>query len=44
VVDKHKIGKEIEVGDYVYLKLQPYGKSSVALRKHFKLNSKFYGL
>jgi hypothetical protein len=44
VVDKHKIGKEIEVGDYVYLKLQPYRKYSVALRKHFKLNPRFYGL
>jgi hypothetical protein len=44
VVDKHKIGKEIKLGDYVYLKLQPYRKSSVALRKHFKLNPRFYGL
>jgi len=42
VAKKHKTDKQFKVEDYVYLKLQPYKQSSVSLRKHFKLNSRFY--
>lgn len=31
-----------EVGDMVFIKLQPYRQTSVALRKNLKLASKFY--
>jgi len=42
VAEKHKTDKQFEVEDYVCLKLQPNKQFSVSLRKHFKLNSKFY--
>lgn len=42
VAEKHKTDKQFEVEDYVYLKLQPNKQSSVSLRKHFKLNLRFY--
>ncbi|XP_075092505.1 uncharacterized protein LOC142172731 [Nicotiana tabacum] len=35
--------REFSVRDWVYLKLQPYRQSSVAIRKSFKHSSKFYG-
>ena len=41
--DKHRIEREFQVGDEVYLKLQPYRQTSLALRKNLKLSSKFYG-
>lgn len=31
------------MGDFVYVKLQPYRQNSVELRKKLKLSSKFYG-
>lgn len=41
--DKHRVERSFEVGDGVYLKLQPYGQSSIALRRNLKLSSKYYG-
>ncbi|XP_070024878.1 uncharacterized protein [Nicotiana sylvestris] len=41
--DKRRSGREFQVGDMVYLKLQPYRQTSFALRKNLKLSSKYYG-
>ncbi|KAL0440158.1 UNVERIFIED_CONTAM: hypothetical protein Slati_2498800 [Sesamum latifolium] len=41
--DKKRTEREFQVGDEVFLKLQPYGQTSVALRKPLKLSAKYYG-
>ncbi|XP_026428650.1 uncharacterized protein LOC113324549 [Papaver somniferum] len=41
--DRSGTDRTFEVGDLVYLKLQPYIQSSLSLRKNFKLSSKYYG-
>ncbi|WMV42463.1 hypothetical protein MTR67_035848 [Solanum verrucosum] len=41
--DKRRTEREFNVGDWVFLKLQPYKQTSVAVRKSLKLASKFYG-
>lgn len=41
--DKKRSDRVFQVGDFVYLKLQPYIQSSVAPRAHHKLLFKFYG-
>lgn len=41
--DKFRSEREFLVGDMVFLKLQPYRQNSVALRKHLKLASRYYG-
>jgi hypothetical protein len=41
--DKHRSECMFEVGDVVYLKLQPYVQSSIAPRAHQKLLFKYYG-
>lgn len=41
--DQRRFEKEFLVGDLVYLKLQPYRQSSIALGKNLKLSSKYYG-
>ncbi|KAL5701100.1 hypothetical protein ACHQM5_026475 [Ranunculus cassubicifolius] len=41
--DKHRSEREFAVGDQVYLRLQPYRQSSVALRRNLKLSPRFYG-
>ncbi|KAL8167302.1 hypothetical protein V2J09_008801 [Rumex salicifolius] len=39
----HRSEREFQVGDWVNLKLQPYRQSSMAIRRHLKLSSRFYG-
>lgn len=41
--DKKRTEREFNVGDWVFLKLQPYRQTSVAVRKSLKPTSKFYG-
>ena len=41
--DKHRSERQFEVGDWVFLKLQPYVQSSLARRAHQKLAFKFFG-
>lgn len=41
--DQARTEREFSVGDRVYLKLQPYKQNSLALRKHLKLSSRYYG-
>lgn len=41
--DKNRSQREFNVGDMVYLKLQPYVQASVAPRSNRKLSFRFYG-
>lgn len=41
--DKGRSEREFQVGDQVYLKLQPYVQSSLAARANQKLSFKFFG-
>lgn len=41
--DTNRTEREFVVGDWVYLKLQLYRQTTVALRKNLKLSAKFYG-
>lgn len=41
--DKHRVERSFEVGDEVYLKLQPYRQKTVSYRKSSKLANKYYG-
>ncbi|GAA0164062.1 hypothetical protein LIER_39712 [Lithospermum erythrorhizon] len=41
--DKSRTARSFEVGDQVFLKLQPYRQNSESLRKHLKLAAKYYG-
>ena len=43
MADKHRSEREFSIGDLVFLKLQPYRKNSVALRRNLKLNPRYYG-
>lgn len=42
-VDQHRIERSLNVGDFIYLKLQPYKQSSLAQRSFFKLAPRHYG-
>lgn len=41
--NQHRSERQFAVGDWVYLKLQPYVQSSVAARASHKLVFKFFG-
>lgn len=41
--DKRRSERTFEVGDFVYLKLQPYVQSSLAPRAHQKLSFRYFG-
>lgn len=41
--DKHIREVEFTIGDFVYLKLQPYRQTSIAFRHSLKLSPCFYG-
>ena len=41
--DKNRIEREFQVGDQVYLKLQPYIQTSVASHSNQKLAFRFFG-
>lgn len=41
--DKKRSDRSFEIGDMVYLKIQPYRHTSLSIHVHFKLHSKYYG-
>lgn len=41
--DLHRIERSFEIGDYVYVKLQPYRQQSAVIRSNNKLSLKFFG-
>lgn len=41
--DKHRSERILEVGDWVYLKVQPYKQVTMAVRANVMLASKYYG-
>lgn len=43
MADKKRSFREFQVGNWVYLKLQPYVQSSVAVRANHKLAFRYYG-
>lgn len=43
IADKKRTERTLKVGDWVYLRLQPYRQSTVAIRRNMKLAAKYYG-
>lgn len=42
-VDKKRTDRSFAVGDWVFLRLQPYRQKTVVLRHNLKLSPRFYG-
>lgn len=43
IADMNRTERNFEVGELVYLKMQPYRETALGLRNSLKLTSKFYG-
>lgn len=43
MADQHRTEREFQVGDWVYLRLQPYKQSTLQCRSNMKLSPRFYG-
>lgn len=41
--DKRRFERVLEVGDWVYLKVQPYRKVSMVVKSNIKLDTKYFG-
>ena len=41
--NQHRTERTLAVGDYVFLKLQPYRQQSLAIRRSLKLAAKYFG-
>ena len=41
--DKHRIERSFQVGDWVFLRLQPYKQKSITSKGKWKLSPRFYG-
>ena len=42
LADRNRREKEFSIGDFVYIKLQPYKQNSVAYRSCHKLSDKYF--
>ncbi|XP_075661755.1 uncharacterized protein LOC142631466 [Castanea sativa] len=43
LVDQHRSNKSFSVGDWVYIKLQPYRQSSLRVKGYTKFSLRFFG-
>ena len=43
LADQHRFNKSFSVGDWVYIKLQPYRQSSLLVKGYNKFSPRFFG-